>query len=330
MNSGNATVTNITGTVTLNTNTTVRGLQINSTTSTGMNDPVAAITGVNVSEVSVTTTTGTGVDLSSTVGTLTFTGLTTTGGTGANLIGTNTGATFNFSGVVVSSGANAAFTATGGGTVNVTGATNTLTTTTATALNVANTTIGASGLTFLSINAPTASANPGIVLNNTGTGAFTVTGTGTTAGTGGTISNKTGNGIDLRTASNVTLKNMNLTNNAQTNGDNTPPLIAVLRVRRAPTSTVPRTLISAANRKTAGFCKVLRFSLQYPTRPKADGVAVTVHVEAHRAAALVDAVERRRHCGRPVDRDKVSVAVGESMRGCPWRRCRHPRSHPVR
>ena len=211
------------GTVTLATNARVQGLNLATTTSTGMNDPVAAITGVTVDEVSVTTTTGTGVNFSGTAGTLTFTGLTTSGGAGANLVG-NAGGTFNFSGVVVSSGANAAFTATGGGTVNVTGATNTLTTTTGTALNVANTTIGASGLTFLSINAPTASANPGIVLNTTGAGALTVTGTSTTAGTGGTISNKTGNGVDLRTASNVTLKNMNLTNNAQTNGEANPTL----------------------------------------------------------------------------------------------------------
>jgi len=53
MNSANATITNLTSTVTLNTNATVRGLSINSTTSTGMNDPAVAITGVSVSEVSV-------------------------------------------------------------------------------------------------------------------------------------------------------------------------------------------------------------------------------------------------------------------------------------
>ncbi|MEY2512568.1 MAG: hypothetical protein QOE26_3331, partial [Verrucomicrobiota bacterium] len=72
MNSGNGTVTNITGTVTLNTNTTVRGLSINSTTSTGMNDPAGAITGVNVSEVIVATTTGTAVLLSDDTGTFSF------------------------------------------------------------------------------------------------------------------------------------------------------------------------------------------------------------------------------------------------------------------
>ncbi|HQR34772.1 MAG TPA: Ig-like domain-containing protein, partial [Blastocatellia bacterium] len=72
MNSGNGTITNIGSTVTLNTNTTLRGFSINSGSSTGVNDPAGAITGVSVSEVNVTTTTGTGVLLSSTGGTLSF------------------------------------------------------------------------------------------------------------------------------------------------------------------------------------------------------------------------------------------------------------------
>src|SRR4029077_15228837 len=94
----------------------------------------------------------------------------------------NTGATINLTGgVALSTGANAAFVATGGGTVNVTQNNttiiNTLATTTATALNVANTAIGASGLTFRSINSTTASASSGIVLNTPGSsGGLTVTG----------------------------------------------------------------------------------------------------------------------------------------------------------
>ncbi|HEY8189013.1 MAG TPA: hypothetical protein VIF64_23305, partial [Pyrinomonadaceae bacterium] len=160
-----------------------------------------------------------------------FSGAVNGTGTGINLV-TNPGATITFrGGVVLSTGANPAFTATGpgpaatsGGTVNVcdenpcvpgsTGAlVNTLTTTSATALNVVNTTIGANRLEFRSINSTTASAN-GIVLNNTGSsGGLTVNGIGTTAGTGGTISNKTGNGVTLTSTSSVTLKNMNLTGN---------------------------------------------------------------------------------------------------------------------
>jgi hypothetical protein len=142
--------------------------------------------------VSVTNTTG---------GTKTFSGAVSDGndgdGNGITLT-SNTGATINFSGgLTLSTGANPAFAATGGGTVNVTGSSNTLQTTTATALNVASTNIGSDGLTFQSISAGTGSgsAGVGISLNSTGltgsNGGLTVTGTGT-AGSGGTIQHKTG------------------------------------------------------------------------------------------------------------------------------------------
>ena len=109
---------------------------------------------------------------------------------------------------------NPAFTATGGGTVsatqNNTTIVNTITTTTGTALNVANTTIGASGLTFRSISANGA-AN-GIVLNNTGaTAGLTVTGqrrgscTSAATCTGGAIQNTTGDGFALTNTRNVSL-----------------------------------------------------------------------------------------------------------------------------
>jgi hypothetical protein len=55
----------------------------------------------------------------------------------------------------------------------------------------------------------------GIRLHTT-TGSFTVTGTGTTAGSGGTVQNATQRGASLTSAANVTLKNMNFTNNATT------------------------------------------------------------------------------------------------------------------
>jgi VCBS repeat-containing protein len=208
----------IQGTVTLGTNTVVKGLNISSSTAIGLADTAGAITGVSVDQVAVTTTTGTGVNLSDIAGTLTFTGLTTSGGTGANLTGSNSGATFNFTGVSVSSGTNDAFVATGGGTLNVTGSNNTLTRsggTTNVALNVSNTTIGASGLTFLSISANGGAT--GIVLNTTGSsGGLTVTGTGSTDGTGGTIQNTTTRGASFTSAQNITLKNMNFTNAATT------------------------------------------------------------------------------------------------------------------
>ncbi len=77
-------------------------------------------------------------------------------------------------------------------------------------------TIGANGFTFKSISA-NGGAN-GIVLNSTGaTAGLTVTGTGTTAGSGGTIQNCTAKGADIRSASNISLSNMNFTNNATAN-----------------------------------------------------------------------------------------------------------------
>jgi large repetitive protein len=101
-----------------------------------------------------------------------------------------------------------------------TGAANTITSTTGTALNVVSTTIGAGGLNFVSITAGTAASGPtnGIILNNTGsTAGLTVTGTGTTAGSGGTIQ-KTDQGALFTSTSNLSLKNMNFTNANTGNG----------------------------------------------------------------------------------------------------------------
>jgi len=113
----------------------------------------------------------------------------------------NGGATIGFSGPLsLSTGTNAAFTATGGGTVSATGAGSTLAATTATALNLANTTIAAGGLHFVSVasNGGTAS---GIIVDNTGTsGSLVVSGSGA-PGTGGTIANKAG--TDGQTASGI-------------------------------------------------------------------------------------------------------------------------------
>ena len=173
--------------------------------------------------VSVTSTTG---------GAKSFTGAITDGndgdGNGISLT-SNTGATITFSGgLVLSTGANAAFTATGGGTINVCdenpcnpnatgGLVNTLTTTTATALNVANTTIGANHLEFRSISS-NGGSNTGIIVDNTGSsGGLKVRGTGAAA-SGGTIANKTGAdgststgiGIYLNNTANVSLDRMQL------------------------------------------------------------------------------------------------------------------------
>jgi hypothetical protein len=137
--------------------------------------------------------------------------ISTSTGKGVDLTG-NTGGTIAFTGTLtLSTGINPAFNATGGGTVTATDANSTLTTTTGTALNVASTTIGASGLKFKSISAGTAASGPasGIVLNNTGaSGGLTVTGTGT-AGSGGTIQ-RAATGISLTSTRSVSISSMQL------------------------------------------------------------------------------------------------------------------------
>ncbi|MBR0850054.1 cadherin domain-containing protein, partial [Bradyrhizobium diazoefficiens] len=139
---------------------------------------------------------------------------------GAISLTNNTGATLSFDGgVTLSTGTTNAFTATGGGTVTVTGASNSLTTTTGTALNIANTTIGAGNVTFHDISAGTAGGGPvnGIILNNTGTsGGLHVTGNNTTArdGSGGTIQHTSGDGILLTNTQSAQFAHMNINNTA--------------------------------------------------------------------------------------------------------------------
>lgn len=183
----------------------LQGISVSSSNSTGFGfnlsntDGSTVTTSTSSSIGSLASATGTAFRIDSSTGTYSYGGtISTTQGKGVELTN-NTGATISFTGALtISSGTSAAFTATGGGTVtatqNNTSIVNTLTTTTGTALNVANTTIGASGLTFRSISAGTAvgSAGDGIILDTTGaSGRLIVVGTGT-AGSGGTIQHKTG------------------------------------------------------------------------------------------------------------------------------------------
>jgi VCBS repeat-containing protein len=142
--------------------------------------------------------------------TVSFSGAITETGSGISLT-TNTGATISFTGTLnLSTGANTAFNATGGGTVTTTDTSSTATTTTGTAINVANTTIGAAGLKFKSVTAN--GGSNGIVLDTTGaSGSLTVLGNGS-AGSGGTIRNMVGgdgatagSGIFLNKTNNVSL-----------------------------------------------------------------------------------------------------------------------------
>ena len=145
-------LTNVNGTLTVNTNTSAIS---------GATGADILINGGTMSFTypgTITNTGGRSLDIQNkTGGTIAFSGAINDTGTGI-FLNANTGATFNFTGgISASTGTNPAFTATGGGTVsatqNNTSIVNTLTTTTGTALNIANTTIGASGLTFRSISA---------------------------------------------------------------------------------------------------------------------------------------------------------------------------------
>jgi uncharacterized protein DUF4214 len=175
-------------------------------------------------QVNIINKTGGTVDLSGAIG-----------GTGTGIfLNANNGATLNFTGgIALSTGTNAAFTATGpgpaattGGTVNVTQnnttIVNTLASTTGTALNVANTTIGGSGLTFRSISSDGA-AN-GIVLNNTGAGTLTVSGNGgsctsTATCTGGAIQNSTNHAVSLTSTTSPSFTRIAIQNAARSGID---------------------------------------------------------------------------------------------------------------
>ena len=99
------------------------------------------------------------------------------------------------------------------GTLNVTGAANTISATGGVGVQIVDTTIGASDVTFQSVSS--SSAANGIVLDTTGTsGDFTVTGDGGVArnGSGGTVTNTTGDAVSLTNANGVTLEQMTITN----------------------------------------------------------------------------------------------------------------------
>jgi hypothetical protein len=175
------------GVSTSNASFTVTGNSINAVTLGSDN----TVSGLNISE---TGTSGNGIVNSGTVGTLHL----------SNISVNTTG-----NGIAL----------TGGGTVDATtvgSGVNTITSSGGTALNVSNTTIGASGLTFQSIS--DTGGPSGIILNTTGAlGGLTVTGDGTNAtqggnGSGGTIQNTSGAGISLNSTMNASFNYVNITN----------------------------------------------------------------------------------------------------------------------
>lgn len=206
----NVSLSGVTGTINLGTGA------LSGSTSNAFN--VSGTSGIpNTATISyagtITNTTARAVNVATkSSGSVSLSGLITSSGSGAGIVidtSVTSTATYSFTGgMSLNTGANAAFTAkttspaTSAGTLTITqnntSIVNTLQTTTGTALQVSNTTIGASGITFRSIIANSSSANTGIILDTTGsTAGLTVTGNGGTCTsaatcTGGAINNKTG------------------------------------------------------------------------------------------------------------------------------------------
>jgi hypothetical protein len=136
---------------------------------------------VDIGDVTVTSSAAGGVRLDNNTGMVNFASvnLTTSGGTG--------------------------FLATNSGTVRITGAANSISSTSGEGIHLLNTTIGGTGMTFQSISST--GATNGITLNNVGPNGFTIAGDGGSAqnGSGGTIQNTSGDGIVLVDVSNVEL-----------------------------------------------------------------------------------------------------------------------------
>ena len=208
---------------------------------------------VTLDSAASTASSGGAIDLAGVGGTFTVTGATTIAGVhsgggiditgsalaasfaGGGTVATLTATAVNYAGnsgslhlgggfdIVITSGAG--LNASGGGTVTVTGAGSSVTSTTGTAVSIVGTAIGAAGVTFESVSANGAAS--GIVLADTGNaGFFLVSGDGSQTGglfdrdgSGGTIQNTTGDGISLTNAYNVTIRQMNLTANGQTAGE---------------------------------------------------------------------------------------------------------------
>jgi VCBS repeat-containing protein len=190
---------------------------LNNASSTGSTGGAVDLAGVggSFSVSGATTITGAqaggGVDI--TGSSLTFTlaggGTISTGATTAVNFAGNTGTLALGGGLDIATTSGAGLNASGGGSVTFTGAGNSVTSTTGTAVTISGTTIGAGGVTLESVSS--AGAASGIVLANTGGGAFTVTGTGV-AGSGGAILTSTGAGISLTNTGPVSLTDFAVSN----------------------------------------------------------------------------------------------------------------------
>jgi hypothetical protein len=157
------TLTGASATVTVNTNSAVRGLNINVSAGSNRGLVGLSVSGVLVTDLDVTSAGGNAIDLA------------------------NTSANFTGGGLTVVSTSGTGFSATGNGTITVTGSGNTIAASAGPALNLSGVTIGASTATFDSVSATLSSgATNAITLSGvTATGPLNISG-GTVSVTGGT------------------------------------------------------------------------------------------------------------------------------------------------
>ncbi len=145
-------------------------------------------------------------------------GMTTDGVTLASVRATNTGSNgidltnntglFRFDGVDISVNAATALNAVDSGMLIVSGANNSLVGTQATVLRIVNTDISSPGVTFRSVSCTNASQ--AIVLQNAGSGGFSISGTGAVDGSGGILRNIGIAGITIENCTGISLRNMQL------------------------------------------------------------------------------------------------------------------------
>lgn len=193
---------------------TVNGGLVNQTTSAGIS--VLGGSGNYNFGFDVTNTAGRSVNLTSNSGgTYAFSGSIADSGDGI-LIQNNTGGVFTFSGdlTLTPQDGQSALVATapspGGGTLRVTGSTNTVNTTNA--IDITNVSVNGKGVTFRSVNIDGSPGN-GINLADAGSGPFEITGSGTPL-SGGVISNSGGRGINVFRTSNLSFSDLEVSNSA--------------------------------------------------------------------------------------------------------------------
>jgi hypothetical protein len=185
------------------------GLDISTSTGTGFNATGGGtITVTGTGNTITKSSTGTAININSTnagAGGINFASVNVTGGAGQAInITTSTGTKSLGDVDVARGGGGTGIFATAAGTLNTT--TGSINSGNQVAIDIDNTVLGMV-LERVDVNG----AATGIDLNTT-TGSFTINGTGTTNGSGGTIQNISQRGVQLISASNITLKNIQLTN----------------------------------------------------------------------------------------------------------------------